>query len=204
MSQTPAFVARLTNNRIFGPGERAQIRAMAVRGLHQDTLGFDIFTGLWWPLRNKSQDAPRREVAWLAVKLYAAFSVPHLRAENCEGPTLPFALGLSEPTHRACSDAALLSGPVPEYEPAKSQFIVARRFRRHFDALLSTPLGALEPHLRWALSVVTYAVEKKRCAGIDWVQLIDHLSIWDRGEEHRLHRDVRDFWAEQYLISTQY
>jgi len=204
MSQTPAFVARLTNERIFGPAERAKIRAMAGRGLDERIPAFDIFTGIWWPLGKKSQAAPRREVAWMVVNLYGTFPVPHFRPSNRASPTLAHILGISEPPHRACPHAAVLSGPIPDQDPAKRQFIMARRFRRRFDALLSTPLGALEPHLRWALSMVTYAFEKKKCRGIDWIQLTDHLSIWDRGEEHRLHRDVRDIWAEQYLTSTQY
>jgi hypothetical protein len=65
--------------------------------------------------------------------------------------------------------------------------------------MLLSPLLCLEPHLRWALSVVADAVEKGKCSGIDWALLLNHLSIWDRGEEHRLERDVRDIWAEKYL-----
>lgn len=204
MSQTHLFVARLTNDQIFGPSERARIRAIAGRDLDANTTAFDIFTGIWWPLRKKSQGGPRRGVAWLVLKLYAAFPVPHVRPEAAKGPALAETLGWCEPVHPACPHAALLSGPVPDCEPAKSQFIEARRFRRRFDALLSTPLSALEPDLRWALSVVMYAVEKRRCRGIDWIQLTDHLSIWDRGEEHRLERDIRDIWAEQYLTSIQH
>jgi len=181
MSQTAAFIAQLTNERHFGPGERARLRALAGRGLDEDTPGFDSFTGLWWPLRQKNQAAPRREVAWLIAKLYAACPVPHLRPDGGKGPPLAQVLGGCEPR-----------------EPH-----MQARFRRRFDALLCTPLGGLEPHLRWALSSVRDAVVAGRARGIDWVQLTDDLSIWDRGEEHRRDRDVRDVWAEQYLKSTK-
>src|SRR5262249_11137784 len=77
-----------------------------------------------------------------------------------------------------------------------------RRFRARFDALLCAPLPDLEPHLRWALSEVRGAVKAGTVSGLDWVQLLDELSIWDRGEEHRRNRDVRDIWAEEYLQSV--
>jgi len=181
MSQTAEFIAQLTNDRCFGPGERARLRALAGRRLDEDTAGFDLFTGLWWPLRQKNQAAPRREVAWLVAKLYAACSTPHIRSEGGKGPPLACVLGQIEPG-----------------QPKQQQ-----RFRQRFDELLCAPLGGIEPHLRWALSVVRDEVVDGRGQGIDWVQLTDHLSIWDRGEEHGLHRDVRDLWAEQYLESTK-
>ena len=180
MSQTAAYIAQLTNQRRFGPGERARLRALAGCGLDEDTPGFDLFTGLWWPLRQKNQTAPRREVAWLVAKLYAAYTVPHVRPYGGQGPPLPEAIGRSEPR-----------------EP-----YLQERFRRRFDALLCTPLGGLEPHLHWALSVARDAVVARRLQGIDWVQLTDDLSIWDRGGEHRRECDIRDIWAEQYLEST--
>jgi len=177
MSQTAVFIAQLANERRFGPGERARLRALAGRGLDANTSGFDLFTGLWWPLRQKSPAAPRREVAWLVTKLYAASAVPHVGA----GPALPRLLGRREPR----------------------EFNANGRFRRRFDSLLQSPLVGLEPHMRWALSVVGDVVTAGRVAGIDWVQLTDDISIWDRGGEHRYRRDVRDVWAEQYLDSTK-
>ena len=183
MSQSAAaFIAALTNDRRFGPGERARIRALAGRGLDESVPGFDLFTGLRWPVRQRNKAAPRREVAWLVAKLYAARCIPHVPCEP-EGPTtLAAILGREE---RRLSDRAAL------------------RFPQRFDELLQTPLSALEPRLRWALSVVRGAVIHERSPGIDWVQLTDDLSIWDRGEEHRRDRDVRDIWAEHYLNATQ-
>jgi CRISPR type I-E-associated protein CasB/Cse2 len=87
----------------------------------------------------------------------------------------------------------------PERDPARTQFVRARRFRRRFDAILQAPLPALEPHLRWALSAIADGVERGTVSGMDWVQLLHDLSIWDRGEEHRRERDVRDIWAKDYL-----
>lgn len=180
MSQTPAYIARMASDRIVGPGERARLRSLAGRGLGENTPGFDVFTGLWWPLRERSQAAPRREVAWLVAKLYSASPIPHVPLNADKRPSLAQVLGRSEPREEHAQ----------------------RRFRRRFDSLLCTPLGALEPHLRWALSVVRKAVVVGHAQGVDWVQLTDHLSIWDRGEEHRLQRDIRDIWAEHYLEAT--
>jgi len=77
------------------------------------------------------------------------------------------------------------------------------RHRGRFDALLSTPLAGLEPNLRWALSIARHSVATRRAQGLDWVQLSDDLSVWDRGEEHRGQSDVREEWAKQYLASVR-
>ncbi|MFZ5450930.1 MAG: type I-E CRISPR-associated protein Cse2/CasB [Thermodesulfobacteriota bacterium] len=178
MSQTPVFIARLTNERLFGPGERARLCALAGRGLDEDVAGFDLFTGLWWPLRERNQAAPRREIAWLVAKLYAAFPLRHKRCE-CGGPT----------------SLAVILGREERRLPVWDR----KRFRQRFDSLLGTPLSGLESHLRWAMSAVRDAITAMRSQGIDWVQLTNNLSIWDRGEEHRQERDIRDIWSEQYL-----
>jgi CRISPR type I-E-associated protein CasB/Cse2 len=183
MSQTPAFIARLTNDLKFGSGERAQLGALAGRGLDESVGGFDLFTGLWWPLRQRSAAAPRREIAWLITKLYAAFPVQHDPCER-DGPSvLAVILGREE--------RRLPVGPARQ------------RVRQRFDLLLSATLAELEPRLRWALAVVRDAVIARRSTGVDWVQLTDHLSIWDRGEKHRLGQDIQDIWAEQYWKASK-
>lgn len=183
---TADFITRLED---LKAGERSRLRSLAARPLDARLDGFDLFTGLWWPLRHDSPQAPRRETSWLIAKLFGAFgsAVPHVRPEGQEvGPTLPAVLGVCEPRHEH-------KGP---------------RFRTRFDALLCSPLPALEPHLRWALGEVARAVagrtpHARSVTGIDWARLLDDLSIWDRGEEHRLHRDIRDSWAEAYLDAAK-
>jgi len=174
MSQTDRFITTLENARLLGTGERSRLRSLAGQGLDADTRGFDLFAGLWWPLRQKNQAAPRRGIAWMVCKLHATVAIPHIRRDSA---ALAVLLGNREPR-----------------EPN-----ARKRFRQRFDSLLQTPLTGIEPGLRWALSVVREAVVAGRAQGLDWVQLTDDLSIWDRGEEHRHHRDVRDIWAEQYL-----
>ena len=156
------------------------MRALAGCELDKDVSSFDVFTGLWWPLRRKSQAAPRREVAWLIAKLYAAIPVPHLKSSNEKLTTLAQTVGRGEP----------------------HEDLAQKRFRRRFNLLLCNPLSGLEPHLRWALSVARQEVVARHAMGIDWIQLTDHLSIWDKGEEHRLKRDIREIWAEQYLETS--
>jgi hypothetical protein len=163
-------------------GDLGLLRTHSGQGLDEAVDAFDLFTGLWWPLREKNRAAPRREIAWLIAKSYAAFPIRHEPCE-CWGLTaLPVILGRAERR-------------LPERERLP--------FRQRFDSLLGTLLSDLEPHLRWALSAACDAVIAGRSHGIDWVQLTDHLSIWDRGAEHRLGRDIREIWAEHYLNSSK-
>jgi hypothetical protein len=203
MTPTVEFINRLEN---LKEGERSRLRRLAGQPLNKTLQGFDLFTGLWWPLRHDSPVAPRRETSWLVAKLYGTFPIPHVRLDlPSERPTLARLLGRCERPHPACAHAALLSSATPDREPARGQFIAARRHRRRFDAMLQAPLSALEPHLRWALDTIADAIKRRQLpvAAMDWVELLDHLSIWDRGEEHRRERDVRDIWAEQYLHSAE-
>ena len=179
MSQTAAFIQGLE---ALKEGQRSPLRRLAGQSLNATVQGFDLFTGLWWPLRARSPATPRREPSWLVAKLFSAFHVPHVRGESGAEPSLPAVLGRCEPSD----------------ERRRA------RFRMRFDALLGTPLSALEPHLRWALGEVARAVagrvpHARNVTGLDWVELLNDLSIWDRGREHRRKRDVRDIWAERYL-----
>ena len=68
MSATAEFIARLA---ALGPGDLARLRRLAGAPLHEALDGFDLFTGLWWPLRQHNPHVPRREAAWIAAKLFA-------------------------------------------------------------------------------------------------------------------------------------
>ena len=175
MSQTAAFIKRLED---IEEGERSRLRRLAGKPLDETLQGFDLFTGLWWPIRQRSPFAPRRETSWIVAKLYGAFPITHV-----QGQTVASLLGRLEPQ----------DGRERHKRP---------HFRR-FDALLCSSLLGIEPHLRWAMKSVTDAIATQRASGLDWAQLLDDLSIWDRGEENRRNRDVRDIWAEQYLNSTK-
>jgi hypothetical protein len=220
VSQTAEYIRRLE---ALQGGERLRLRSLAGQPLHSRLDGFDLFTGLWWPLRQRSPVTPRRETSWLIAKLYGTFAdaVPHVLPEGSkQGPTLPAVLGSCEPPRPHCRDAALLTSPPPDRDPAKSEFIAARRFRRRFDALLCSPLPALEPHLRWALGEVARA---NGARGIDWAILLDDLLLWDRGynpadthQKHRLslhaqvvgcgeeHGSPQDLWACAYLRAARH
>lgn len=182
MSLTAKFIQSLSN---LKEGDRSQLRLLAGRPLDATLQGFDLFTGLWWPLRAKSPATPRREPSWLVAKLFGAFHVPHIRPNSGAGPSLPEVLGRCEPQDENGN----------------------KRFRNRFDALLCSSLSSLEPHLRWALGEIARAVaghppHARDVTGIDWAKLLDDLSIWDRGEAHRRGRDIRDIWAETYLNAT--
>lgn len=177
MSPTAEYINRLSALR---EGELSILRRLAGRPLDTSICGFDIFTGLWWPLRQRSPKTPRREPSWLVAKLFSSYHVPHIRPDVGPGPSLPEVL--------------------VHCEPPKD----ASRFRARFDTLLCSNLASLEPHLRWALQEVARAVagrvpHARDVKGIDWARLLDDLSFWDQGGLHRRRRDVRDIWAEIYV-----
>jgi hypothetical protein len=204
MTPTAEFINRLVN---LQEGERSRLRWLAGQPLDKTLQGFDLFTGLWWPLRQKSQAAPRREVAWLIAKLYGASRVPHVRPESGLGPSFPAALGRCEP----CDP--------PEYRARNS-------LRRRFDAIVASSLSGIEPRLHWGLREIARAVagrvpHARNVIGIDWVLLLDDLSLWDRvfnlddtrqksrlNSHERLvhcretHRTPQDLWACEYLNAS--
>jgi len=178
MSETIKYVERLEE---LKEGDLARLRRLTGKPLDEAVPGFDLFTGVWWRLRQRSPFAPRRETSWLIAKLYGSFAIPHIRPDPPGAPpTLARLLGQCEPRD----------------ERAQA------RFRNRFDTILCSALPALEPHLHWALSVIAGAVDHGGLSGMDWAQLLDDLSIWDRGEEHKRHRDIRDIWAEEYLTAA--
>lgn len=121
MSATEQFIEILGK---LKAGDLGLLRTHAGQGLDESVGGFDLFAGLWWPLREKSQGAPRREVAWLIAKLYAFCPL-----EQSVGDTLARRMGRCRPK---------------EERAAKS-------FQLKFDAMLGLPLDRIEPTLRWAL-----------------------------------------------------
>jgi hypothetical protein len=114
VSATEEYIAALAT---LKAGDLGMLRTQAGKGLDESVDGFDLFAGLWWPLREKNQFAPRREVAWLIAKLYAY--QPILQSSN---DTLARQL-------RRCQ-----SGEERERE----------RLRRKFDELLALPLDRIE------------------------------------------------------------
>jgi CRISPR type I-E-associated protein CasB/Cse2 len=121
VTPTEQYIKVLSN---LKAGEMGLLRTHAGQGLDDAVDGFDLFTGLWWPLRSKSAGAPRREVAWLIAKLYAFCPVP-----QSPGETLAYQLG--------------------RCRPAKDT--ERQRFTRRFDRIVTLPLGKIETDLRWVL-----------------------------------------------------
>jgi CRISPR type I-E-associated protein CasB/Cse2 len=165
MNPTEEFVSILTN---LKPGDLGLLRIHAGRGLDETVDGFDLFTGLWWPIRAHNQRAPRRDVSWLVAKLYAFRPTPH-----SAGRTLASQLG--------------------SLRPAKGIDHGRRRkeYDNRFDSLLSLPLRKIEPALQWPLHLLA-----SRNLSLDWAELTDDLSLWDR-ESKRLK------WANEFLQSSE-
>lgn len=201
MSATDEFIKRIE---ALQNGERSRLRRLAGQPLGSTLQGFDLFTGLWWPLREVSPRAPRRETSWLVTKLLGSFPVPAIRRDCGFGPTLPSVLGLCEPRDE----------------------VKRSPFRRRFDALLCSPLATLEPHLCWALGQIAHAVNGPTARvgevkGINWATLLDDLSLWDRGyntgdtqQRGRIrthnedvhcgesHERPQELWACEYLYAA--
>lgn len=124
MTSTEQYIKVLTN---LKSGDLGLLRTHGGQGLDESVDGFDLFAGLWWPLRAKNQRAPRRKVAWLVAKLYAACPIEHSHGEA-------------------------LASQIRRCQPKEEE--AGKRFRRKFDEMLALPLGENEPYLRWALGVI--------------------------------------------------
>lgn len=203
MNQTAKYIKKLSE---LQEGELSRLRRLAGQPLDATLQGFDLFTSIWWPLRTESPATPRREPSWLVAKLFGAFRVPHIRPDSDCGPSLPEILGCCEPHDEDGH----------------------KRFRIRFDALLCSSLSSLEPHLRWAIGLVDRAISgqiphARDVRGIDWVQLLDDLWLWDgqynpenKQQKGRLnahnrlvhcnenHRMPQDLWACEYLNATNH
>lgn len=130
MNATQQYIKILTR---LKSGEIGLLRRHTGQGLDETVEGFDLFAGLWWPLRQTSQRAPRREVAWLIAKLYACFPVA-----QSAGDTLARQLRRCRP------------------KDDRQQ----KRFAQRFDRMLLLPLDEIEPALQWAIRTVA-AVDRK-------------------------------------------
>jgi CRISPR type I-E-associated protein CasB/Cse2 len=124
MTLTEQFIDTL---RSLKPGDLGRLRKHAGLPLDESVEGFDLFAGLWWPLREKSQKAPRRDVAWLVAKLYALRPMPQV-------------------------DGARLAAQLGRLEPSDER--AGKRRQRKFDGLLLLPLSQMEPAMQWAITLI--------------------------------------------------
>ena len=124
MTPTEQFIHVLSE---LKAGDLGLLRTHAGQGLDETVDGFDLFAGLWWPLRQQNERAPRREVAWLVAKLYAFCPIPH-----SPGDRLALQLRL--------------------YQPNKAP--ARKRFAQRFDRMLVLPISKIEPALCWALDLI--------------------------------------------------
>ena len=124
MTPTEQFIGVLED---LKPGDLGRLRQSAGLPLDDSVAAFDLFAGLWWPLRQRDQRAPRREVAWLVAKLYGSCPMG-----QWHGATLASSLGRI----RSGRTGATRSG------------------QQRFDDLLTRDLSEIESALRWAAALV--------------------------------------------------
>jgi hypothetical protein len=67
------------------------LAAAANCSMDADPAAFDIFTGLYWPLRTKQTTVPSRPAAWLALKLMATAGSARPRPSQRSGSFQPWA-----------------------------------------------------------------------------------------------------------------
>lgn len=109
-------------------GDLGLLRTHAGQRPDESVDGFDLFTGLWWPLRKNNQRAPRREVAWLIAKLYAFCPISQSRGDT-------------------------LARQLRQCQPGEAT--KRKRFQQKFDGMLLLPLDRIEPALQWAITVIS-------------------------------------------------
>ena len=150
MTPTELYIKKLE---ALKAGELSRLRRLAGQPLDTSLGGFDLFTGLWWPLRQKEVKTPRREVAWLVAKLYATRPMPQVAGK-------PFArqVGHLRPPYRKVTTDR-------------------ERFTTRFDAILQSSLNNLELQIRGLLELLH---EEMKEPGLDWVALTNDLSAWEK------------------------
>lgn len=122
MSATEDYITVLSS---LKKGDLGLLRRLGREGPDESVDGFDLFAGLWWPLRQRNQRAPRRQVAWLVAKLYAANPLEHFK-----GAFFAQQLGMTRPF---------------ESEALQSH-------KKRFNQILISPIGHLEAPMQWGLS----------------------------------------------------
>jgi len=119
---TEIYIDRLLS---LKPGARGLLRSHCLQPLDESTDAFDLFAGLWWPLRQNNPKVPRRSVAWLVAKLIGSCQIEHHQGR----------LFSTETGRRA------MRFPRDDRQ----------RFETRFDQLLIQPADALEPELLFFL-----------------------------------------------------
>jgi hypothetical protein len=59
------------------PASWAVIANAADGGMHEQAAAFDVFTGIYWALRNRQAGVPSRQASWMTLKLMATVSEKH-------------------------------------------------------------------------------------------------------------------------------
>lgn len=154
MTATEEYIRSLTT---LKAGELGLLRTSIGQGLDETLPGFDLFTGLWWPLRQTTQFAPRREVAWLVAKLYAYGPLPPARGDD-------YRL-----MRRLRQRRRQLAPPATD------------AFDRRVDGILTSSLATIETRLQWALDQIAQNTPPL----LDWAKLTDDLSRWERPSARR-------------------
>ena len=127
MTATQQFIGTLQS---LKPGDLGRLRKLAGLPLDESVAGFDLFAGLWWPLRDKTQRcaAPRSRLARCQTLCVLSHAPGRWHDTACAAP--------SGQTRRRTK---------------------AQCSQQMFDELLMLSLGQIEPALQWAIRYVADA-----------------------------------------------
>lgn len=169
------YVERIVSAPGLKGGHLARLRALAMKKLSADVSAYDLFTGLYWPIRGRSPRAPRRNDAWNLAKLYAKFPwVPS--ADNVH--TLP------EHLSRLC-----LTLPTASLARRFDRLFVIRG--KDFELALQQLLALTRKPLQ--ASAVTHPLLPGKFPPLNWSRLLHEMRDWDT---------VRFSWVNK--ITNQY
>lgn len=91
------YVHRLTSQGGLKSGNLSILRALSGQDLARSVGAFDLFSGLYWPIRQRTPRAPQREDAWLVAKVYSKF--PWVPVDNESAYITTYAAYLWRRTH---------------------------------------------------------------------------------------------------------
>jgi len=69
------------------PGAWAVMAEAADRSMDENPAAFDVFTSIYWPLRNHHTSLPDRQAAWMALKLMASAGKHRPGSQGFGGPS---------------------------------------------------------------------------------------------------------------------
>ena len=144
-----AFISQLF---VLSAGDKTRLRAMLGRNPCWDVQAGDLFTGIFWPLRQKKLGRLERESCWIVATLFAFNELPG--------------------GERAGMDIGAVTGHVKSWGFRNDH--EKKRAERRFKNLLQMDRAQLALPL-----AVLIRILRKRNVPVDWTRLLTDLTEWN-------------------------